>query len=573
MIAVVVVAVVAVIGGRALMMDGEVPYGVTVAGVDVGGLSEAAAATRLREELVPRLNREVIVTLDGQRAALLPTKLNARIDVDATVLRAMSGGRVRAVLLPFLHQRAIEPAVIVPQRPRIPAKLRAVASPPRSAAVQIADDKVIISPAREGTSISPREIVLAAAAAALSNRSTLQLTSGVAEPAITTREARSAAAQALDATGAPITLLADGRPVGALSTQDLRNAIVVRERGGRAEIAFDQTLLAPVIDTALGDAIRDPVNAMWDTNGTRAWVVPARDGVGFQPEKAVEAVRAAATGDGARVADIALSTAPARSTEEAETYGIVERVAGAVTDLGESSASRTHNVALMANILDNRLVMPGDIFSFNDAVGPRSSERGFQEGQAIVGGLMVSSIGGGVCQVSTALYDAVFYMGLEVVERINHSFYISRYGEGMDATVSWDGPDLKFRNDTGHPVLIRATADGGAMIVNLYSAHSERTVEKVVSERHNIVEPQKRYLLDEFAPPGQIIKYTNGQIGFSVDVTRTVTDEGQLISQRVFPSNYVPEHETYIVGPGASLPAGAWAEPPPPGWESPYQTG
>ncbi len=573
MIIAAIVAVVAVIGGRALLMDGEVPYGVTVGGVEVGGLSEEAAADRLRAELVPRLDRNVVVTLDGQRANLVPAKVNARIDVEATVLRAMAGGRVRAVVLPFIHRREVEPTVIVPRRPRIPAKLRAVATPPRSAAVQIADDKVIISPARAGTSISPRAVVLAAATAALENRSRLQLTSKVAEPAITTAEAREAAARALDLTATPITLLADGRPVGAVASRQLRNAIVVRERGGTAEIAFDPALLAPAIDEALGDVIRAPVNAMWGTDGTRAWVVPARDGVGFGPEAAAEAVRAAATGTGPRVADIALSTiAPARSTDEAETYGIVERIAGAVTDLGDSSPSRTHNVALMANILDNRLVMPGEIFSFNGAVGPRSSERGFQEGQAIVGGLMVSSIGGGVCQVSTALYDAVFYGGLEIVERINHSFYISRYGEGMDATVSWDGPDLKFRNDTGHPVLIRANADGGRMIVNLYSAHSDRVVEKVVTERHNIVEPRQRYLLDEYAPPGQIIKYTNGQVGFNVDVTRTVTDNGQLISQRMFPSNYVPEHETFIVGPGAPLPEGAWAEAPPPGWESPYRS-
>jgi vancomycin resistance protein YoaR len=140
----------------------------------------------------------------------------------------------------------------------------------------------------------------------------------------------------------------------------------------------------------------------------------------------------------------------------------------------------------------------------------------------------------------------------------------------MDATVSWGGPDLKFRNDTGHPVLIRATAEGGTMIVNLYSAHSDRVVENRVSERHYIVQPQKRYLLDEYAPSGQIIKYSNGQVGFSVDVVRTVTEGGNLISERAFTSNYVPEHETYIVGPDTQLPPGAWVEAPPPGWNSPF---
>jgi vancomycin resistance protein YoaR len=301
-------------------------------------------------------------------------------------------------------------------------------------------------------------------------------------------------------------------------------------------------------------------------------VTPARDGRGFQPRAAADAVRAAALAGGARHADIELRPIePGRSTAEAEGYRITQKVAGAVTDLGDSSAERIHNVALMAEILDNRLVMPGERFSFNDAVGPRTPERGFQEGMAIAGGLLIPSIGGGVCQVSSTLYDAAFRMGLSIEERTNHEFYISHYGDGMDATVSWDGPDLKFRNDTERPILIRATADASRMIVNLYSAPSDgRVVETSVSERYDIEEPEPRYLSDPLAPEGKIIEYSTGAPGFSVDVRRTVTRDGEVLSENVFVSTYRPEAELFLVGPGAFPPGDAEVEAPPYGWVSPF---
>jgi vancomycin resistance protein YoaR len=286
-------------------------------------------------------------------------------------------------------------------------------------------------------------------------------------------------------------------------------------------------------------------------------------------------VREAALGGGPRQADIALRhTEPARSTAEAEKLGISTRIAGATTELGDSSENRIHNVGLMASILDNRLVMPGQQFSFNDAVGPRTPERGFLEGQAIVDGLLIPSIGGGVCQVATTLFDAVFAAGLEVDERHNHDLYISHYGLGMDATVSWDDLDFQFTNDTDHPILIRATADSSAMIVNLYSAPAdERTVESHTSSRYAIQKPEKRYILDPNAPPKRIEKYVDGQEGFAVDVQRIVKKNGKVLSNDTFVSTYISQPETYIVGPGAELPGNATYDDPPYGWVSPYAPG
>jgi len=555
-----------------LSFRGDVAPGVTVHGIDVGGLSPTDAKALLVSTLSPQLNKNVNVTLDTQTAEMNPADLNARIDINETVDRAMRTGRLRSLLLPFFYSETIEPSITTPVHPRVPANLRLIAEPARSATVNISQGKTTISPARNGHSISTRAILLAAAHAALANQHKIKLTSATTKPAISTADAKAAAASAESLASAPVALNADGNRVGALSTATLQSAVMVRNENGKATAAFDPQVLAPAISAALGTRIHDPQNAVWGTNGTRAWVEPAKDGIGFDPRTAADAVRTAALAGGARQADLQLNhVSPKRSTADAENYGITTKVAGATTELGDSSSNRIHNVALMAGILDNRLVMPGETFSFNDAVGPRTPERGFLEGMAIVDGLLIPSIGGGVCQVATTLYDAVFAMGLKIVERHNHDFYISHYGLGMDATVSWPDLDLKFNNNTSKPILIRATADASTMLVNLYSAPSDgRTVQTNVSNRYDIKTPDKRYMDDPFAPAKQVIKYIDGQDGFAVDVTRDVKRGGTSLSHDVFVSTYASQPDTYILGPGAFPPGNNVAEAPPYGWVSPY---
>ena len=142
------------------------------------------------------------------------------------------------------------------------------------------------------------------------------------------------------------------------------------------------------------------------------------------------------------------------------------------------------------------MIKPGQTFSFNKRVGPRTPERGFKEGQAIVGGLLLPSIGGGVCQVATTVFDAAFYAGLPITSRVNHAWYISHYAMGMDATVADGGPDLVFKNDTKYGILIRASASASTMTVTLYSTDRGLRVEKIAGQPHDQTTPKARYILN-----------------------------------------------------------------------------
>ncbi len=572
---IIVLSAVALIGLtiiHGLSFRGDVAPGVRVGGIDLGGLSPEDAKALIHQQLSPKLDRTITVRLDQQSAEMVPADLGATIDTTQTVAIAMRTGRLRSLLLPFIYSSDLRPVIATPTRPRIPATLRAIAKPARSARVRISHGEATVTPARTGYSISARMLLHATAVAALAGQSRITLKSTVTQPAISTAEAKSAAAKALKIVSSPVALNANGNRIGALSTRTLQAAVIVRNENGKATIAFDPDALQPAIGAVLGKRIGDAQNAIWETNGERAWVIPAKAGVGFNPRAAADAVRDAALAGGIRQAEITLTAiAPRRTTADAEAYGITTKVAGAITELGDSSGNRLHNVALMAQILDNRLVLPGETFSFNAAVGPRSPERGYLEGLAIVNGLMIPSIGGGVCQVTSTLYHAVFATGLQIVDRRNHSFFIPAYGLGMDATVSWSDIDFKFRNNTEHPLLIRATADASTMLVNLYSAPPDgRVVSTSASDRYDVKPPETRYFEDPFAPAKQVIKYVDGQEGFAVDVTRHVLLNGETLSHDVFVSTYASQPVTYIVGPGAYPPGDNVFEAPPFGWVSPY---
>lgn len=136
----------------------------------------------------------------------------------------------------------------------------------------------------------------------------------------------------------------------------------------------------------------------------------------------------------------------------------------------ESNRERSHNIFLSTEAINNHVIFPGETFSFNEVVGERTKERGYLKAPVIVKGEFTEDIGGGICQVSSTLYNAVdLQQYIEIVERYSHSRTVPYVPPGRDATVSWWGPDFVFKNNHHHPILIRATAKHGAISIQIYS--------------------------------------------------------------------------------------------------------
>ncbi len=223
--------------------------------------------------------------------------------------------------------------------------------------------------------------------------------------------------------------------------------------------------------------------------------------------------------------------------------------------MGVSSSNRIHNVHLMADYVDGTIIEPGDSFSFNDRVGPRTAERGFLEGQMIVGSLLLPSIGGGVCQTATTLFNNAFELGLPIQRRYNHSFYISHYPMGRDATVSWGGPDLVFRNDLKTGILIKTSYTNETLTFSFYGTDPGRRVVADTGPQVNWRQPQTTYALDPYAPAGSVRTVAgSNQPGFDVTVSRTVFERGKVRRKDSFTSAYVAVGPTQIYGPGSSIP-------------------
>ncbi|MCR2043137.1 VanW family protein [Anaerosalibacter massiliensis] len=138
------------------------------------------------------------------------------------------------------------------------------------------------------------------------------------------------------------------------------------------------------------------------------------------------------------------------------------------TSFKNSSKDRKENIRISAKALDGRIVMPGEVFSFNESTGPRSKQKGYKEANIIVKGEFVPGLGGGVCQVSTTLYNALLLSNLNVTERHPHSLPVKYVPENKDAAVSYGSLDLKFKNDFDYPVYIHTKANEDHVYIYIY---------------------------------------------------------------------------------------------------------
>jgi vancomycin resistance protein YoaR len=141
------------------------------------------------------------------------------------------------------------------------------------------------------------------------------------------------------------------------------------------------------------------------------------------------------------------------------------------TYFNANNKNRSNNIAIAAKTLNNHVVFPGETFSFNQVVGKRTTAKGYLRATVIVRGELSEGIGGGICQVSSTLFNSVDRAGLKIVQRYSHSRNVPYVPSGRDATVSWDGPDFVFQNRYNQPILIRANAGGGTISISLYSSH------------------------------------------------------------------------------------------------------
>ncbi len=207
------------------------------------------------------------------------------------------------------------------------------------------------------------------------------------------------------------------------------------------------------------------------------------------------------------------------------------------TSYTTSTLERKANIALAAKSLDNIMVAPDEEFSFNLTVGERTERRGYKVSKIIVNGEFVDGVGGGVCQVSTTLYNAVLLAGLDVIEYHPHSLPVSYVAPSFDAMVNSGWADLKFLNDTNNPVIIRTYADGATLRVEIYGEPMLEKYSRKSIVTADIPAPESEVVFDElgeypdlYEGESKVVKY--GKAGYKSEGYLIVTKNGKLVGMK-----------------------------------------
>ncbi len=212
---------------------------------------------------------------------------------------------------------------------------------------------------------------------------------------------------------------------------------------------------------------------------------------------------------------------------------------------------RSHNLRLAASLLNGVAVKPGEEFSFNSIVGPRTYETGYRDALIITSGKFEPGVGGGICQVSSTLYNACLLAGLDIVERHNHALAVAYVPLGQDATVAYGLQDFRFLNNTNYPIYLRSNAEGGQLSIYIYGHLDNKKYIKVYNMVDKTIEYQEIRELDTTLEPGEEKIDQNGANGYIVRTFRSFTDEsGQLLDEEFLATDhYRPLDKIILVGP------------------------
>jgi hypothetical protein len=547
----VVLALAAVV--RLAQYDGVAKPGVHVLGVDVGGKSRSQIT-----KLVADWDAHPVTIAVGKRSYHVQRGWLVSVDAAKTAARALSAGS--PVALVSAKRLDVRPALgRAVSANNVLAAIAEDDRAPVSATVRLRGTKVVLTAARSGMRLDPDRLL----ALLERNGSFVEAPFSAIRPQVTTAAARAAAARARALVAQPVEVAYQSVPRGVLSAKQIARAVRITPSATGLAVSLAGHDLARILRPRFGPWIVHARNARFIAKGKAVRVAPSHAGLDLDPAEVAAAVASAAAEGG--VADITLGPrAPALTTAKANALGIKQKLVSYTTEMGPSSSNRIHNVHLMADFIDGTIIRPGEVFSFNRVVGPRTAKRGFLEGSEIIGSLVLPSIGGGVCQTATTLFNDAFEAGLPILERTNHNLYLTHYPLGRDATVAWGGPDLKFKNDLQHGILVKAAYTNATLTFTFYGTSEGRRVVAHTGPQVRWTRPSLNYAVDLSARPNSVrVVPGSGELGFDVTVTRTVYAKGgKVLRHNTFKSHYIPDSSTAIYGPGKRPPGPYFVLPP-----------
>lgn len=544
------------------LQRGEIVPGVSIEDVEVGGMTAVQARSAIDDTVAARESDPVTFTVaDGDDSVtLVPDEVDFTVDVDATLAEAQAVGREG--LWPGQALRRVQ-ALWVEENLELVERTDGAAldawsqevadeldRDPTPGAVRADPDtlEVTAQPPRRGLVVQVDDL-RAAAAAALSQPGPeeVELPAERIPRRVDPDDVERVADQARAALDEPLTLTGAGTSI-TFEPSQLAPLIGLRERE-LSETRSTVELVVPSddVEALFGDdadrfdtAPRSagfetprtpPVS--FDDQGATTWspvpasvdVSPSRDGTAFDLDLATEQLNELLR-DGVHEAELRLETIePELTTAEAEDYRITHLL-GTFTTYHECCQVRVTNIQRLADVIDGAVVAPGEQFSINEISGERTCSKGYAPAGTIVNGELVDTCGGGVSQFGTTTFNAAFFAGVPLDQWKAHSYYISRYPLGREATLSYPVLDVRFTNDTGNGILVKTDHTSTSVTVSVYGRSDVEQVRATLGDTYNHTAHGTQYRENNDLAPGQSRVVQSGIGGFSVNVRRIIERSG-----------------------------------------------
>ncbi len=315
-------------------------------------------------------------------------------------------------------------------------------------------------------------------------------------------------------------------------------------------LLIDEAALASTMAMLASRVYHPPQDAYFEVEGKTVTILPEEEGqflkVSALRVNTLETLYRAA----AEVAVPVGEWPAARTGADLEDYGVQQVMASYHTNVAAGNPNRVENIRLSSSAINGYLLAPGEIFSFSETVGRTTREKGYREAPIIVGDELVPGLGGGLCQVSSTLYNAALFANLEIVERFNHSMTISYLPLGRDATVAIGYLDLKFKNNRNHYILIGADLYNLQLTFRIFGLPMEEDVE-IISTGYQQVAPPVQYQYTSELPAGTQELLKPGTPGHDITTWRIVYRNGAEESREIISRDYYrPLPAVYLVGRG-----------------------
>jgi vancomycin resistance protein YoaR len=542
---------------------GRVRAGVTAGSLQLGGKTKDQARIDLERRAELLVSEPIELFADDHKMTIQPTEIGFDPDVAGTLDDAVGVGRRGNFLVRSWHRlRALFASTNVGWESTHDAKTAKllvsefasrIDTEGHEAGIEARGAKFVAVGAVPGRRLDHDRTVGAIVESLESwPRRSMEVPVSVRHRRTTIDDAREAAKVANRWTRGPLMLVAPDSSRHSLPPEELAKMIdaVPRKRGGDwiLQTRFSPELVEGVLAEKMKPFEREAKSASFAVNGAVASVVAGQAGRRFDAKATAERLADTADRESNREMEAAFKDSePELTTDEAKDLNITELVSSFTTN-HPCCAPRVSNIHKIADTVDGAIVKPGASFSLNGYVGPRTVEKGYVLAPMIFDGEFRDDVGGGVSQFATTMFNAIFFGGYRFNTYKAHSYYISRYPAGREATVSWPNPDLAFTNNSSAGVLIKAFYSSTSITVSFYGDKEGKTVTAEAGPRTNPTQPGEQRRTNPALPPGAERVMQGGGPGFDIVVMRIIRKDGDETSQRFF-TRYKAEPRIIEVGP------------------------